>query len=95
MGNKKIPMFRYLSIVIVVIVLAACSTRPRVPRDIAGEEKMAQVLADIYQVESVLGQTRLSYNSSKEDKVSGYYKFVLDEHELTNAVFDPAMSWYC
>ncbi|MCU4157892.1 DUF4296 domain-containing protein [Carboxylicivirga sp. A043] len=87
-------MYRYFSIVIVLVALLSCSTRPRVPRGIAGEEKMAEVLADIYQVESVLGQTRLSYNSSKEDKVSGYYKYVLDEHEMTKAEFDTAMSWY-
>lgn len=55
---------------------------------------MANVLADIYQVESVLGQTRLSYNSSKEDVVSGYYRYVLDEHQMTKAEFDSAMVWY-
>ncbi|WP_430815353.1 DUF4296 domain-containing protein [Carboxylicivirga sp. RSCT41] len=87
-------MLRYISILAVLLVLASCSTRPRVPRNLPDEGEMAQVLADIYQVESVLGQTRMSYNSSKDDKVSGYYKYVLDQHEMTKVEFDTAMSWY-
>jgi hypothetical protein len=75
-------------------MLVACSTRPKVPRSLPGEKQMAEVLADIYQVESVLGQTRLSYNSSKEDMVSGYYRYVLDKHLMTKADFDTAMAWY-
>ncbi|MBK3519588.1 DUF4296 domain-containing protein [Carboxylicivirga marina] len=87
-------MSRYLYTLLIVLILASCSTRPRVPGSLPDEEKMAQVLADIYQVESILGQTRLSYNSGKEDKVSGYYRYVLEEHQMTKVEFDTAMSWY-
>ncbi|WP_185968835.1 DUF4296 domain-containing protein [Carboxylicivirga sp. M1479] len=86
-----LKIFMYISL---VVLLFSCSTRPSVPRDLPQEELMAEVLADMYQVESLLGQTRLSYNSSKEDKVSGYYRFILDQHQMTKAEFDTAMSWY-
>ena len=87
-------MRRAYSILIIILALNSCSTRPKVPRDLPDEKKMAQVLADIYQVESVLGQTRLSYNSGKQDDVSGYYRFVLDQYEMTKIEFDTAMAWY-
>ncbi len=87
-------MQRYFLFMWVIIALSSCSTRPKVPRSLPDEKKMAQVLADIYQVEAVLGQTRLSYNSGEEDRVSGYYKYVLEKHRMTKAEFDTAMVWY-
>lgn len=94
MGGKIIVMRKCISILIVLVLVSACSTRPKVPRGLPGEEKMAEILADVYQVESVLGQTRLSYNSGEEDRVSGYYKYVLDKHQMSKAEFDTAMAWY-
>jgi len=87
-------MQKYFIIILAVFTFISCSTRPKVPRSLPGEDEMALVLADIYQVESVLGQTRLSYNSSKKDNVSGYYKYVLEQHQMTKAEFDTAMAWY-
>ncbi len=87
-------VFIKIVLAVAVILVVACSTRPRVPRSMPGEKEMAAVLADIYQVESVLDQTRLSYDSRKEDRFSGYYRFVLEQHNLTKAEFDTAMGWY-
>jgi hypothetical protein len=94
MAGKLIPMLRVCSIILFVITLLSCSTRPKVPRDLPGEKEMAEILADIYQLESVLGQTRLSYNSGNKDNVSGYYRNVLDQYEMTKVEFDTAMAWY-
>ncbi|MBR8537908.1 DUF4296 domain-containing protein [Carboxylicivirga sediminis] len=87
-------MQKFILLLIVLVLGSACSTRPKVPRGLPGEKKMAEILADVYQVESVLGQTRLSYNSGDEDRVSGYYKYVLDRHQINKAEFDTAMAWY-
>ncbi|WP_430812753.1 MULTISPECIES: DUF4296 domain-containing protein [unclassified Carboxylicivirga] len=87
-------MSRYFILFLLGAVLWSCSTRPKVPRHLADEERMTAVLADIYQLESVLSQTRLTYNSAKEDKVSGYYRNVLDKHGMSKADFDSAMVWY-
>ena len=64
------------------LFMNACSTRPSVPHSFPDEDKMALIIADVYQTESVLSQTHLSYNSSNEDRVSGYYRFVLEQHGL-------------
>jgi len=58
------------------------------------EKEMAAVLADVYETESVLSHTRALHSLTKEDKVSGYYRFVLEQHGLTKAQFDTAMGWY-
>ena len=87
-------MMRHFYIIGLVLFIYSCSTRPSVPRAFPNEDKMALIIADVYQTESVLSQTRLSYNSSTEDKVSGYYRFVLEQHGLTKVEFDTAMGWY-
>jgi len=92
--NAEMNKRHYLYVCLIVLLVAACSTRPTVPRRFPDEEKMAVIIADVYQTESLLGQTRLSYNSDKEDKVSGYYRFALEQHGLTKAEFDTAMGWY-
>ncbi|WP_439185271.1 DUF4296 domain-containing protein [Carboxylicivirga taeanensis] len=79
---------------LLVFLISSCSTRPKVPADLPDEDEMALVLADIYHLESVLGQTRLSYNTSQEDKLSGYYRYVLEKHHISKAEFDTAMVWY-
>ncbi len=84
----------YLYILLLTFFINSCSTRPSVPRYFPDEDKMALIIADVYQVESLLAQTRLNYNLDKEDNVSGYYRFVLEQHGLTKVDFDTAMAWY-
>lgn len=79
---------------LLMLIIVGCSTRPKVPRDLPSERKMAEVLADVYEVESLLGQTRINYNSDKKGMVSGYYRTVLDRHEMTKIDFDTAIAWY-
>jgi len=99
MVSKNADMIKrhYLYLFLIALLITSCSTRPNVPRSFPDEDQMALVIADVYQTESLLGQTRLTYNTSntsKEDKVSGYYRFALEQHGLTKAEFDTAMGWY-
>lgn len=86
---KKIILFSLL-----MFIWVGCSIHPSVPGEFPDEEEMALVLADVYMVESVLGQVRQSYYSAKEDDVTGYYRYVLEKHSLSKQEFDSAMVWY-
>jgi hypothetical protein len=87
-------MKKLLPTILIFALSWACSTRPSVPNDLPNEEKMAAVLADIYQTESVLSQSRVAYTTPKEDNVSGHYRFILEQYEMTKQDFDTAMGWY-
>jgi len=86
-------MFRYTFLVPIVFLVLACSTRPKVPREFPNEKEMAELLADIYIAEGAINNSGY-YHGKSDNKIPGYYRFVLDKHSLTKQEFDTIVSWY-
>ncbi len=79
--------------IVLLLVLAGCSLNAKRPNFVPEKKEMAQLLAEIYQVEGAISQSGRSFNRN-DDKTIGYYKDILDEYNLTKLEFDSAVSWY-
>lgn len=88
-----LPAFIFIGAFIMLLV--ACNPRERVPREFPDQEEMARILADLYVTENIMNNsTESMYNLSSGDKIPGYYKNVLDKHNLTTQQFDTIRKWY-
>jgi len=86
-------MFRYIFLILIFFSVVACSTRPKVPKGFPNEKEMAELLADIYIAEGTINNSGF-YHGKSDNKIPGYYRFVLDKHRLTKQEFDTVVSWY-
>ena len=86
-------MKKAISYIFVIIGIWACTPKPKKPNFVPDQEQMSLLLADIYQVESVMSQSGRRIVKDDE-KNAGYYKSILDEYHLTKVEFDSAISWY-
>lgn len=86
-------MIRLIVFSLVLFGLLACTPSPRKPKFVPEEEEMAILLADIYEVEAAISQNGQQIDRN-DTRFVGYYKSVLDKHELTKLEFDSAVSWY-
>lgn len=86
-------MFRYIFFLCTIFLVLACTTRPKVPREFPNEKEMAELLADIYIAEGTINNSGY-YHGKSDNKIPGYYRFVLDKHRLTKQEFDTIVSWY-
>jgi len=81
--------------VIVFMLLSGCNPNEPVPSDFPDKEEMAEILTDLYFAESVLSNRQYSPGSeSPEDLAPAYYKYVLEDYDLTTAEFDSIRRWY-
>jgi len=88
-------LFKYLLFIFLslYLIVAGCSTRPKVPREFPSEDSLAAILADLYYTDATLNQNREFIRGSEND-LPGYYKYVLNKHGLTKKEFDTIFSWY-
>ena len=86
-------MNRYIWLILSVFIVQACSTRPKVPGEFPNEKEMARLLADIYIAEGAINNSGF-YAGKADGEIPGYYRFVLDKHNLTKQEFDMVVSWY-
>lgn len=77
----------------IVLTVIACGKKVKVPREFPQKEEMAQILADVHFAEATLSQSRDLYHSD-ENEIPGYYRYVLNKHELTKHDFDTILAWY-
>ncbi len=86
-------MMRLIICSIILFGFFACTPNARRPKFVPDEEGMAELLADVYEVEAAISQNGRVVNRD-DKKFVGYYKDVLDKHEITKFEFDSAVSWY-
>jgi hypothetical protein len=78
-----------------LLVIISCSPREKVPKEFPDEDEMAQILADLYVVESIITHGRRSVNDQMaDDEIPGYYRKVLSEYDLSTEEFDTIRDWY-
>jgi len=77
-----------------IALLSGCTKKVKVPREFPEKDSMASILADIYYVESTLGQAREYVGRGKEDEMLKYYKDVFDKHNINKQQYDTAFLLY-
>lgn len=88
-------MRNILTHIILLLVVISCSPREKVPKEFPDEDEMAQILADLYVVESIITHGRRSVNDQlADDEIPGYYRKVLSEYDLSTEEFDTIRDWY-
>ncbi|MDK2842815.1 MAG: hypothetical protein PWQ17_2321 [Anaerophaga sp.] len=81
--------------IILLFVVISCSPREKVPKEFPNEDEMAQILAELYVVESIITHGRSSVNDQMaDDEIPGYYRKVLSEYDLSTEEFDTIRDWY-
>ncbi|MGM0377542.1 MAG: DUF4296 domain-containing protein [Bacteroidota bacterium] len=92
--NHHIKTLFPLSLLILMLT-AGCSPRERVPSEFPDEEKMAELIADLYIAENVVTRGRSGPPGDPSDSnIPGYYKGVLEKYDITVAEFDTIRKWY-
>ncbi len=87
MLNNKILV---LAAFVGAISLASC--KPNKGEPPIGKHEMAMLLADVHVAQSLLNnQTTIPADKLERNR---YYKSVLDKHNVSEAVFDSAITWY-
>ncbi len=91
---KRFTLFTSV-VVVLFFIFHGCNPRQGVPRNFPDRDEMAHILADLYLAENIMDHgNRGMYNMAKEDKIPGYYKDVLEKHQLTTVEFDTIRKWY-
>jgi len=71
------------------LALGSCAFRPN---GVLTKRKMQALLIDLHRTDGVLQV--IGYNYSHDEDVEAYYKWVLDQHGVTQAQFDSSLVWY-
>ena len=76
-----------------IVLLLACNSKPKTPKDILPKEKMISVLVDFQLVESAILQKQ---NQQKDIKfyTNYYYDYILKKHHITRKEFKRSLDWY-
>jgi hypothetical protein len=80
-------MRKILGIILIISTLTACNMRPL---GVVSEEKLADVLYDIYLTDAVLN-VRLPNRETSKDK---YYNLIYEKHHISKKNFDKSIKWY-
>jgi hypothetical protein len=91
----KIKNMLVWAVMAFVLILGACNPKEPVPREFPDEDKMAEILADLYVTESLITHGRRGAGrKTSNDDIPAYYKKVLVDHNLTSEKFDTIRKWY-
>ncbi len=75
-----------------MVLFASIFTACR-PKGVPSENAMIKVLAELHQLDGVLMEKGLAFDSNLPEK-EAYYRFVLEKNGLSKAEFDSALVWY-
>lgn len=93
--KKKQPLNRFNKIrqvTILLVLLAALFTSCR-PKGVPGESTMIKVLVELHQLDGVLMEKGLAFDSNAPEKEQ-YYRYILEKNGFTKAEFDSSLVWY-
>lgn len=72
------------------LLFFACTNRPS---NVLSEQKMEDVLFDLYQLEAAINENRSIFNNDSIRKAQ-CMKSVFDKHKISEAKFDTSLVWY-
>ena len=87
---SRFNKMRPTTILLVLLALLIASCRPK---GVPGESAMINVLVELHQLDGVLMEKGLAFNSNSPEK-ERYYRYVLEKNGLTKAEFDSSLVWY-
>lgn len=85
--------FNKISQAIVLMVLIASIFTACRPKGVPSEKAMIKVLVELHQLDGVLMEKGLAFDSNLPEK-EAYYHYVLEKNGLSKAEFDSALVWY-
>jgi hypothetical protein len=85
--------FNKISKAIVLLVLFASIFTSCRPKGVPSEKAMIKVLVELHQLDGVLMEKGLAFDSNLPEK-EAYYQYVLEKNGLTKAEFDSSLVWY-
>lgn len=75
------------------ISLFSCSKNEKIPADVLGPPKMVSILADIHELETMVGSLKLTYDSS-----TVLYKqqqsLIFEKHQVSDSVYLKSFDYY-
>lgn len=75
------------------ILLTACNSKPKPPKDVLPREKMIEVLVDFQLVEAAVFQQQ-NYQKDVKFYTNYYYDSVLKKHKISRKQFTTSINWY-
>ena len=86
MPKRKSNHIVFLTLVCCSLFATACTNRPK---DVLGHNKMVSVLTDLHKLDGILAAEGMV---AEENPL--YYEYVLEKHQINQAVFDSSLVWY-
>lgn len=88
-------MKRYLlrnSIILLFICALACVMVSCRPKGVLSPNEMRSLLYDLHRAEGILQEA--GYDYGHDEALGKYYEMILEQHGITQAVFDSSLVWY-
>lgn len=77
------------------LLLASCSTKPKVPKEILSPEKMEAITWDLIRADGILTHTVAADSTTSElDKRAQMYQQVLQLHGITKEAYKRSLRFY-
>ena len=86
MPKRKSNHIVFFTIVCCFLFAIACTNRPK---DVLDHNKMVSVLTDLHKLDGTLAAEGMV---AEENPL--YYEYVLEKHQINQAVFDSSLVWY-
>lgn len=84
-------VLKKITLLLSILFVASCNNEIIPGNEIIPKDTMAMVIADIHIADATLN---VIMNSEKFKEVDGYYKSVLDLHNISRARFDTSIAYY-
>ena len=91
--NPPLNRFKKIYQAIILIVLLTTFFVSCRPKGVPSENDMIKVLVELHQLDGVLMEKGLAFDSNLPEK-EAYYHYVLEKNGLSKAEFDSSLVWY-
>lgn len=85
-------MKKYI-IILVTLVLVACSNKPKVPDYVIPQEEMVNIVVDIHLLDGIMTVNRIRKSLVNKDSVN-YYNQIFEKYNITQEDFDTSLYFY-
>ena len=76
-----------------IVLLLACNSKPKTPKDILPKEKMIEILVDFQLVESAVLQKQ-NHQQDVKFYTNYYYDYILKKHKVSRKEFKHSLDYY-
>jgi hypothetical protein len=82
-----------LCLLLLPLVLLACTPEPEKPQDLISEEKMTRIMIDVHLTEAAIGRTIQNYDTSRVAYREAH-KRILKRHAVSDSAFKHSYDFY-